>query len=90
MFFFIVAILIGCTIVVFRQEVKINEMKRELSDYQNSREQLMVVMKDLQRKVDVLDTDKSKESLAREKLNMIKSDEILYIIKYEDDEENGE
>lgn len=68
--------------ILFQQELKINEMKRELAKYESIRDQLLDVRRQLERQVEQLDSDPAKESLAREKLNMLRADEIMYIIKY--------
>ncbi len=86
----IIVLFFAFTWIILDQEAKINSMKAELQTYKESRQEFMEIMNDLQKKVDVLDTDASKESLAREKLNMIRTDEILYIIKFQEKYEENE
>lgn len=82
LFLIVLLMMMAGIYILFQQELKINEMKRELVKYESIRDQLLDVRRQLERQVEQLDSDQTKESLAREKLNMLRTDEIMYIIKY--------
>jgi cell division protein FtsB len=82
--FVLLGILIGivaCLLVWTNQEVKLQEMAYEQSKYEAMKQTLTEEVESLRAQVEALDTDEVREQLAREKLKMIKKDEILYIIK---------
>ena len=83
-FFILFSIYISYTI--YNQNIKYNSLKEEEAFYQNK-------MKDLHKQIEEVneEIEKSKsleaiEKLAREKLNMVKPNEIIYIIQ--DEEKN--
>lgn len=83
---FLLVIMISSGLVLVKQELKLQEMSFEQSKINQDVKVMQEQVDTLESEVEVLDTDAAKEALARQKLNMIKKDEILYIVKAKADE----
>lgn len=79
----IMMFIIGGAVYIFiSQEITIREKQAELRSYEQLQTELEDAVALLQKDVDRLDNEETKELLARKKLNMVRPDEILYIIKF--------
>lgn len=76
-----VCILTVTGFVLVDQEMKLQELNYEAGQLLKVVEEKSQVVEELNKQVESLDTDAAKEALARQKLNMIKRDEILYIVE---------
>lgn len=83
--FICLGILISAAFVLVDQEMKLQELKYEAALLEDTRELKAKGVEQLRKDVESLDTDAAKEALARQKLNMIKKDEILYIVEPAED-----
>lgn len=83
---FLLVVMVSSGLVLVKQELKLQEMSFEQSKINQEVKVMQGQVDALESEVEVLDTDASKEALARQKLNMIKKDEILYIVKAKADE----
>lgn len=79
--FFVLGILISAGFVLVDQEMKLQELKYEATQLEETKALKAKGVEQLRKDVESLDTDAAKEALARQKLNMIKKDEILYIVE---------
>lgn len=79
--FFLLVIMVSSGMVLVKQELKLQEMSFDQREINQDVKEMQAQVNALESEVEVLDTDASKEALARQKLNMIKKDEILYIVK---------
>ncbi len=78
----LVALLYGGSVYV-KQEQQLTQKRLELEAKIEQQEDLLAAMRVLREEVDQLDNAETKESLAREKLNMIMPDEMIYVITYD-------
>ncbi len=76
-------ILINGAIIYITQEQKLEQKRLELESKIERYEDLLAAMRVLREEVEQLDNAETKESLAREKLNMIMPDEMIYVITYD-------
>ncbi|MCK8059527.1 MULTISPECIES: septum formation initiator family protein [unclassified Fusibacter] len=75
----IIAVL--CLLVWTNQEIKLKEMAYDQKHYEEVKATLSAEVEELRVQVDALGSDEAIEEYARERLQMIKKDEIQYIIK---------
>lgn len=75
------ALVVTGAFILVNQEMKLQELKYEANQLQVVASQKQKAVDQLREAVENLDTDAAKEALARQKLNMIKKDEILYIVE---------
>ena len=68
-----------------QQEIKLNDLSQEIYDQKLRSNELDKEIEKLQDELQNIKSKKNIENLARKKLKMIKSDEILYIIQEEED-----
>jgi len=76
-----VSVMTISSFVLINQEMKLQELSYESNQLQKVVNEKTEVVDQLNKEVEALDTDASKEALARQKLNMIKRDEILFIVE---------
>lgn len=69
------------TFTLIRQEVKLAELKKERQDYQIQMDELKKEISDLEKEIMKSQSSEFIEQMAKEKLKMVKSDEIIYYIK---------
>jgi cell division protein FtsB len=82
----VLAVLLAYISSIFiRQEIKYNEMVTEREFYMQQIEDLHVSIEDLSSLIEEISTPEYIEKMAREKLQMVKSDEIIYILEDESD-----
>lgn len=82
------------------QEKKFSELREEKMRYEKELKEVQAELNRLEKELKSVDTPEVKEKMAREKLGMVKKDEIQYSIKKdktlefkekdEDDEKDGE
>lgn len=68
-----------------QQEIKLNNLSQEIYNQKLKANKLDKEIKKLQDELQNVKSKKNIENLARKKLKMIKSDEILYIIQEKED-----
>ena len=68
-----------------QQEIKLNDLSQDIYDQKLRSNELDKEIEKLQDELQNIKSKKNIENLARKKLKMIKSDEILYIIQEEED-----
>jgi cell division protein FtsL len=68
-----------------QQEIKLNNLSQEIYNQKLKSNRLDNEIKKLQDELQNIKSKKNIENLARKKLKMIKSDEILYIIQEKED-----
>ncbi|MGM0378695.1 MAG: FtsB family cell division protein [Bacillota bacterium] len=68
-----------------QQEIKLNDLSQEIYNQKLKSNELDKEIKQLQDELQNIKSKKNIENLARKKLKMIKSDEILYIIQEKED-----
>ncbi len=78
---FIILFIAYISLTLLKQEVKYRELREQEKQLMNDIRVLNSQIGDLAEEVDHTDSLDYIESLAREKLKMIKPDEIIYIIK---------
>lgn len=79
--FLFLGLSIGAGTVLINQEMKLQELYYESKQLQEVADEKTQAAQKLREEVEAIDTDAAKEALARQKLNMIKRDEILYIVE---------
>ncbi len=79
------ALLLYGGVVYIKQEQQLVQKRLELEAKIEQHEDLLAAMRLLREEVERLDNVETKESLAREKLNMIMPDEMIYVITYDKD-----
>jgi cell division protein DivIC len=77
----LMSVILMSTFVLVQQEMKMAQMAYEKSLVVEQVKGMQQEVKSLVKEVEALDSDEAKEAMARQKLNMIKLDEILYIVK---------
>ncbi len=70
-------------VTYLKQEQLLTQKQLELDAKVKEHEDLMAALRILQEQVDQLDNAETKESLARQKLNMIMPDEMIYVITFD-------
>ncbi len=84
-------LLLGYSGVTYlKQEQMITQKKIELEEKIAEHEALLTTLRLLREEVDQLDNVETKESLARQKLNMIMPDEMIYVITFQRQDEEDE
>ncbi len=78
---FIVFFFIYIVFVVFNQEMKYRELIEDRDAYNLEIEELKKSINELYDVIDEISTPEYIEKMAREKLQMVKPDEIIYMIK---------
>ncbi len=79
----LVGILVYGGVVYVKQEQQLAQKRLELEAKIEQHEDLLAAMRMLREEVEKLDNAETKESLAREKLNMIMPDEMIYVITFD-------
>ncbi len=70
-------------VVYVKQEQQLAQKRLELEAKIEQHEDLLAAMQMLREEVKRLDSAETKETLAREKLNMIMPDEMIYVITFD-------
>ncbi len=84
-------VLLGYSAITYiKQEQMITQKQLELDAKIAEHEELLTALRLLREQVDQLDNAETKESLARQKLNMIMPDEMIYVITYLGREQDDE
>lgn len=77
-------VLLYFSYILIKQELKYNELMDDKIYYANEIDRLKEVIEELNKKIDEISTPEYIEQIARERLKMVKPDEIIYIIDEQD------
>ncbi|RKD20925.1 cell division protein FtsL [Caminicella sporogenes DSM 14501] len=69
------------SITMIKQEIKIRELKNEEKQALKQVNELKMKIKDMKKNIEKSDSKEFVEKVAREKLKMVKPNEIIYIIQ---------
>lgn len=76
-----VLLLVYMSYVLIRQEMKYQELLSDRDEYTSQIDELMVTISELNDMINEISTPAYIEKMAREKLQMVKPDEIIYILE---------
>ncbi len=76
-----VVLLVYMSYVLIRQEIKYQELLTDRDEYTSQIDELMVTISELNDMINEISTPAYIEKMAREKLQMVKPDEIIYILE---------
>lgn len=77
----LVVLLVYMSYILIRQEVKYQELLTDQDEYTSQIDELMVTISELNDMINEVSTPAYIEKMAREKLQMVKPDEIIYILE---------
>jgi len=77
-------VLVYFSYIYIKQELKHDELTNDKIYYANEIDRLKVEIEELNKKIDEISTPEYIEKIARERLKMVKPDEIIYIIDEQD------
>lgn len=76
-----VLLLVYMSYILIRQEMKYQELLTDRDEYTNQIDELKVTISELNDMINEISTPAYIEKMAREKLQMVKPDEIIYILE---------
>ena len=79
------ALLVYILVILINQEIKYREMIAERDSYTSEIEELKETISELTEMIDEISTPEYIEKMARERLQMVKPDELIYILEEQND-----